>query len=161
MAMDDGTKAGLLCFVEASGTSLLLGYLHGRKGEMPSKANVPLDAAVGFGMAVLAAVLGPKLGKSKILGGTPQDHMFNIATGSACYFSGSMGGQMGQKARLKAKELTGPQGADAVRWNGGDEAAQKAAALANPWRNNRTITAGVPGAMPMSTPAWSGAGARR
>jgi hypothetical protein len=88
-----------LAAMTVGGTSFGLGYLHGRKGNMPEKWNIPLDLAIGVG-AHLATMFGVI---PKGLAG----HVRNIGNGGLGYYFGSLGGQLGQKARKDASELTG------------------------------------------------------
>lgn len=144
MASEEQKRAALAA-LESGATALGLGYLHGRKGAMPEKWKIPLDGAVGAAGVLLGVFGGKYIGGDKVA-----RHITAIGTGALSYFMGSLGGQFGQKARFKAKELTAPPG----KYLTGDEKDTSA-----PWRNNRTITAGwVP---PQSTPAWAPQGARR
>jgi hypothetical protein len=102
---------------------------------MPTYGKLPLDALVGGGLALIG-LFGKKVGIPESM----TVHAIGGATGALTYLAGSFGGQMGQKARLKANELKGPPGSYLKE---GDTSA--------PWRNSRTIT----GAMPTSGPAQS------
>lgn len=138
-------EAGLAVF-EAGLTALGLGYVHGRKGTMPEKAKIPLDGAVAA-VGILAGTFG-----GKYVGGEGvAKHLRAAGTGALSYFLGSLGGQWGQKARFKAKDKDGKselQGPPLPAWLPEDQ--RKAAEAATPWRNNRTITAGIPNVSPFA-----------
>ncbi len=140
-------KAAAIAAFEAGGAALALGYYHGRKGEMPEKFKIPLDAAAGVGLTLLGLFGGKYIGGESVA-----KHLTATGTGALSYFFGSLGGQFGQKARWKAGEMKGPGG---PYLTGNDKIAGDASQYGvddkgNPqyWRNSRTITAGAPVAGP-------------
>lgn len=149
MASDEQKKAAV-AVLEAGLTALGLGYVHGRKGEMPSRWKIPLDAAVGAGGVLLGVLGGKYIGGDKVA-----RHLVALGTGGVSYFMGSLGGQFGQKARFKAKELRGPAG-PYLTGDEKDASTQYVGPDGKPasWRNNRTITAGFGYGQPQSRAAW-------
>jgi hypothetical protein len=77
-----------------------MGLLHGRKGGMPETWGIPWDAGLG----VLTTGLGIAASKSL---GKYSDPVIALGSGFLCYFSGSMGAQLGQSMRKNAGEMVG------------------------------------------------------
>lgn len=95
---DKETGKTALRSVEVGGAAFGLGFLHGRKGNMPEKFGVPLDLGAAIGLHLLAF--------SGYTKGAAQ-HLHALGDGALAYYFGSLGGQYGQKKRKAAGELTG------------------------------------------------------
>lgn len=135
--MAENKKAAALAAFESIGAAGLLGWVHGRKGQMPEKYKVPLDGGVGAAL-VLAGIFGSGNKYLKMVA----PHALAVGTGALSYFFGSLGGQFGQKARFKAGEMKSPYPGPYLTGNENDPNKD--------WRNNRTITAGMPVAGPVN-----------
>jgi hypothetical protein len=134
----DKTKTAAVAALESCVAAGALGYLHGRKGQMPTYGKIPLDGIVGGALA-LVGLFGKRVGLPESV----TVHALGLGTGALTYLSGSIGGQFGQKARIKANELQGPPGAYLKE---GDTSA--------PWRNSRTITGGMPTSGPAGAASY-------
>lgn len=84
--------------VEVGLSSFAIGYLHGRKGAMPTIAGVPYDALGGGIMVGLALVGGA---------GEYRDDALNVGVGLLGYYAGNLGAQLGQKMRKDSPDWKG------------------------------------------------------
>lgn len=84
--------------VEINAASFGIGWLHGRKGLMPTLWGVPYDALAAGVMYVVA------LGK---LAGKFSGHVLNLGHGFAAYYSGNLGAQLGQRMRKDSPDWKG------------------------------------------------------
>jgi len=117
----------IVTVMEALSVSLAFGYLHGRKGTMPSLGPVPYDAIAGFALIGLSFI--PQAAAYA-------DDCVGLGIGAACYFVGAMGGELGQRMRKTNNKVDAngnaiPETAPSTNWTNTPDA--------------RTITAGPPG----------------
>jgi hypothetical protein len=84
--------------VEINAASFGIGWLHGRKGLMPTLFGVPYDALAAGALYVVA------LGK---LAGKFSAHALNFGHGFAAYYSGNLGAQLGQRMRKDSPDWKG------------------------------------------------------
>jgi hypothetical protein len=84
--------------VEINAASFGIGWLHGRKGIMPTLWGVPYDALLAGAAYVVA------LGK---LAGRYSGHVLNLGHGFAAYYSGNLGAQLGQRMRKESPDWKG------------------------------------------------------
>lgn len=151
--MDTGKKGAALALLEGGATAAGLGYLHGRKGSMPEKYKIPLDAALGVGLPLLGIFGGKYIGGERV-----SKHLVAAGSGALFYFLGSLGGQFGQKARAKAGEMKGAQGQYLTGAKDPVAGVDYDPATGTGWRTSRTITAGMPVSGPVSADyasAWN------
>ena len=132
---EKSTMRRALVLVETNLAAGALGFVHGRKGGMPTVMGIPYDAGLA-GVALLLGFSGYARGY--------EDHLINIGAGACAYFTGNMMANLGQRMRKNAGELRGTPWTD-------DEAKEKHLSV-------RTITAGMPafgpGAMAQPANAW-------
>jgi hypothetical protein len=84
--------------VEIWGSSFAIGWLHGRKGIMPTLFGVPYDA-LGAVAAYVVAFSGMAKGA--------EDHVLNIGHGLGAYYAGNLGAALGQKMRKESPDWQG------------------------------------------------------
>jgi hypothetical protein len=83
--------------IEVWGVAGALGYLHGRQGGMPKLLGIPYD--LGIALAAKVVAFAGWAGKSW------SADMHAIGNGAGAYYIGSVGADMGQKARKDAGEM--------------------------------------------------------
>lgn len=84
--------------VEVWGSAFAAGWLHGRKGLMPTLFGIPYD--------LLGALAFHVVGFSGAAKGAA-DHLHNVANGLGAYYAGGLGAALGQKMRKDAGEYKG------------------------------------------------------
>jgi hypothetical protein len=102
--------------LEVAGTAFGIGVLHGRQGNVPAIAKIPLDLGLGVGLTLAGFLLDEKIG----------DHLINVGLGALTYYAGSKGGAVGQNMRKNMKDAAGQP-----VWK-------------NAYVEGRSITAGLP-----------------
>lgn len=120
------------------GTGFGIGYLHGRKGEMPKLLGSDTDPSKGVPYDVLGAGLMYAAAFS-----SPKYASYALAVGNVLggYFTAGIGAKMGQQARKDAGEMSTPPKSN-------DRTITKGAAESHEYRDQytqqRAIGAGVP-----------------
>lgn len=84
--------------IEIWGASFAAGWLHGRKGLMPTLFGVPYDALAAVACYVVAFGGMAKGAKA---------HVMNLGHGFGAYYAGNLGAQLGQRMRKETPEWKG------------------------------------------------------